>query len=255
MSSNILPFEYGEHQVRTVVVNDEPWFVLADLCRVLDISNPSAVAARLEDDERNTLRLTEGIGRGNPNVTVVNEPGMYQVILRSDKPEARQFRWWITHEVIPSIRQTGAYSAPAQTEDEIVLRALTILKTKTEALEAKVAEDAPKVEYVDTFVADEDLTILRNVAKPLGIGEAQLRQALIGHRWIYKEETKRWSDKEQKKVPYYRYSPYADKRDYFRCVKNHDAPRFKDEIQHTLKVTPQGAAAIARMAKQWGLIA
>lgn len=153
------------------------------------------------------------------------------------------------------MRQALTSSVPALTEDEKIAEVLGIMSGRMKKLEAKVIEDAPKVEYVDTFVADEDLTILRNIAKPLGIGEAQLRQALIGHRWIYKEETKRWSDKEQKKVPYYRYSPYADKRDYFRCVKNHDAPRFKDEIQHTLKVTPQGAAAIARMAKQWGLIA
>jgi len=123
------------------------------------------------------------------------------------------------------------------------------------ALEAKVIEDAPKVEYVETFVTDEDLRLLRNVAKSLGIAEGLLRQKLIERNWIYEEVSTRWSESRQEKEKVHRYSAYADKRAYFRPVPNHEAPRFRGELMHTLKVTPEGATAIARAAERWGLVA
>lgn len=94
-------------QVRTVTKDGEPWFVAADVCRALEV-DPTATR-RLDDDEKNTLRLTQGTS-GNPNVTIVNEPGLYSLVLGSRKPEAKNFKRWITHEVIPSIRKTGSYS-------------------------------------------------------------------------------------------------------------------------------------------------
>ncbi|MFT4156517.1 MAG: antA/AntB antirepressor family protein [Microbacterium sp.] len=133
------------------------------------------------------------------------------------------------------------------------LEAAAAQARRAEALEAKVAEDAPKVEYVETFVASEDLRLFRNVAKSLGVQEDALRSALIKHRWIYAEKSERWSNSQRRKVPVSRYSPMADKRDYFRPVPNHDAPRFRGELMHTLKITPQGAVAIARAAARWGL--
>jgi prophage antirepressor-like protein len=102
-------FTYADQQVRTVIADGEPWFVLSDLCNVLGIANPSNVAARLDPTGLNTLRLTEGI-RGNPNVTIVNESNMYEVVIRSDKAEAVTFRRWITGTVLPAIRKTGGYS-------------------------------------------------------------------------------------------------------------------------------------------------
>lgn len=134
------------------------------------------------------------------------------------------------------------------------LRAYALEVEAREALEAKVAADAPKVEYIDTFVAPEDLRILRNVAKSLDLPEDTLRQALIDHKWIYEEITERWSNKKQQKEKVRRYSSYSDKRPYFRPIPNHDAPRFKGELMHTLKITPQGAVAISRAAKSWGLV-
>lgn len=100
-------FNYQDQQVRTVVKNGEPWFVAKDVCDVLEIGNPSQALSRLDEDEKNTVILNEGIG--NPNKTIVNEPGLYSLILGSRKPEAKQFKRWITHEVIPMIRKTGSY--------------------------------------------------------------------------------------------------------------------------------------------------
>lgn len=114
MENNIQIFtneEFGK--VRVVMINGEPWFVAADVCRILEIGNPSQALTRLDDDEKNTLILNEG-NRGNPNVNVVNEPGLYRLIFSSRKPEAKNFQRWVYHEVLPSIRKTGSYSLNAQ---------------------------------------------------------------------------------------------------------------------------------------------
>lgn len=97
--------------VRMLVRDGEPWWVLADVCRALELSNPSKVAARLDDDEKQKIRFSPNSELGlNRNVTtIINESGLYTVILRSDKPDAKIFKRWITHEVLPSIRKNGEY--------------------------------------------------------------------------------------------------------------------------------------------------
>jgi len=113
ITSEMQIFTYGEIPVRTVLMDGEPWWVLADVCRVLYLSNPSKVAERLDDDEKMTLTLSEGHSGqrgGAQKAIIVNEFGLYNVILRSDKPEAKAFTRWVTHEVLPSIRQTGQYA-------------------------------------------------------------------------------------------------------------------------------------------------
>lgn len=104
-------FNYEGNEVRTVMKDGEPWWVLADVCQVLGIQNNRNAARRLDDDEKNTVHLAGGI-RGNPNMTIINESGLYKVILRSDKPEAKKFTRWVTHEVLPTLRKTGTYSMP-----------------------------------------------------------------------------------------------------------------------------------------------
>lgn len=89
-------FSYSDKQVRTLLRNGEPWFVLKDVCDILGLTNPSVVAERLEDDKRSKFDL----GRQG-ETTIINEPGLYNVILRSDKPKAKAFKRWVTHEVLP----------------------------------------------------------------------------------------------------------------------------------------------------------
>lgn len=107
-------FEYRQTMdVRMVMQGDEPWWVLADVCRALGLERTDSVARRLDPDEKGThLVSTPG---GPQEMTIINESGLYMVIFRSDKPEAKAFKRWVTHEVLPSIRRTGRYELGGQT--------------------------------------------------------------------------------------------------------------------------------------------
>lgn len=107
--------EFG--QIRTTTIDDEPWFVAADVCRALELNNVSRAVDRLDDDEKMTLTSSEGHSGqrgGAQSMNMVNEPGLYTLVLGSRKPEAKAFKRWITHEVLPAIRRTGAYATNAR---------------------------------------------------------------------------------------------------------------------------------------------
>jgi prophage antirepressor-like protein len=112
--SNIIPFDFEGVPVRVVDQNGDPWWVLVDVCRVLELKHPSSVATRLDDDEKETLRITEGSPGAEP--IIISEPGLYKVIQTSRKPAAKRFDRWVRHEVLPSIRKTGSYGTPASVD-------------------------------------------------------------------------------------------------------------------------------------------
>ena len=94
--------QFGE--IRTALIENEPWFVVADVCKALDVGNPSQAIGRLEGDEKVIALISnEGNKRGSPNMTVVNEPGLYTLILSSRKPEAKVFKRWVTSEILPYV--------------------------------------------------------------------------------------------------------------------------------------------------------
>ena len=133
--------EFGE--IRTVTVNDEPMFCLADICKALEIKNATDVAKRLDEDERTRLNLGR---QGETNF--ITESGLYAVILRSDKPNAKKFRKWVTSEVLPSIRKTGSYNKPMTTAEKIHLLAqsdeeLTHIVDEVEAEVEELKETMP----------------------------------------------------------------------------------------------------------------
>lgn len=112
MSTNISPFNFDGHQLRTIIDDSgDPWFVAADVCYILSISNNRDAMARLDDDEKGVGSI-DTLG-GKQEMTTINESGLYSLILGSRKPEARKFKRWVTSEVLPSIRKTGQYSTPA----------------------------------------------------------------------------------------------------------------------------------------------
>lgn len=106
-------FNYEQKEVRTVQIDGEPWFVAKDVCDVLDLKDHRTSINLLDDDERHTVPVTDALGR-NQETFIINEPGLYSLIIRSRKPEAKAFKRWITHEVLPTIRKTGTYTAPQQ---------------------------------------------------------------------------------------------------------------------------------------------
>lgn len=135
MTSNIHPFTYNAQPVRVVTIDGEPWFVLADLCKVLDLAKPSRVAMRIADDMKGAhLMSTPG---GDQEMTIVSEAGMYEVIIRSDKPEAAAFRRWVTSEVLPSIRKHGGYLTDQKIED-ILDNPDTIIELATKVKETTI---------------------------------------------------------------------------------------------------------------------
>jgi prophage antirepressor-like protein len=122
-SNAITPFVFGnEHVIRVVDRDGDPWWVLKDICAALTIVRTDSAARMLDDDERGTHSMST-LG-GPQDVTVVNEPGLYRLIMRSDKPVARRFQRWVFHEVLPQIRKTGAYATDgALTESEKLQKA------------------------------------------------------------------------------------------------------------------------------------
>lgn len=100
-------FSYESNEVRTVMIDGQPWWIAKDVCDVLGVDNVSQALDRIDDDERNTIILNEGIG--NPEKAVINESGLYSLVLSSRKPEAKAFKKWITSKVLPSIRKTGEF--------------------------------------------------------------------------------------------------------------------------------------------------
>lgn len=141
--------------------------------------------------------------------------------------------------------------APALTGPALMAAALVEAQATLEARDAQIAVMAPKADYVDTYVTDEDVMSFSTIASTLGLQESRLREILIERDWIYKETASRWSHKEQRKKPVNRYTEKAHKKSYFQRVENHEAPRFRGEVMHTLKITAEGAQAISRMVPRW----
>ena len=150
--------QFGE--IRTALIENEPWFVAVDVCRALEIGNSSQAISRLDADEKMiTLISNEGNKRGNPNMTVVNEPGLYTLILSSRKPEAKAFKRWITHDVIPMIRKTGGYMTDSlleriQKEPAVIVefaQALILEKNRVKALECELNTAKPKADFISVI--------------------------------------------------------------------------------------------------------
>ena len=161
MKTAIMPFNYNSQTLRTIAdESGNPWFVLADVCAVLEIKNPSDVLKRLDEDERARFNL----GRQG-EATIISESGLYAVILRSDKPQAKPFRKWVTSEVLPSIRKTGSYqtdeSKPGSISIEEGKRNLARLKMAA----AAVRETASMFKALRTATTSEKDRLITIAAK------------------------------------------------------------------------------------------
>lgn len=191
-------FNYGETQVRTVVKGEDVWFLLADVCKVLELSTPSRVKERLEDGVSSTHIITDNLGRAQ-QATIINEDGLYDVILESRKPEAKAFRKWITGQVLPSIRKHGAYMTDDVLEKTLndpdyMIGLLTALKNeKSKRIEAEKTVNI--LTHVNkTYTATE-------IAKELGFKSATALNKDLQNRKIQFNQNGTWLF----------YSKYSDK--------------------------------------------
>ena len=207
-------FNYEEKQIRTIMINGEPWFVLRDVCDTLEVNNSSDVAARLDEDEKG-VDIIDTLG-GKQELTIISESGLYSTILISRKPEAKKFKRWITHDVIPAIRKTGSYSVEQYNLPKDYLSALKALvaseETKQQLLEQNqkheetIAILAPKAEFFDSVANSKTAIDMSKAAKVLNMG--------IGRNDLFaflRDEKVLMSDN----VPY---QTYVD-RGYFRPVE------------------------------------
>jgi prophage antirepressor-like protein len=150
MSGLPVPLQFEGRDVRVIDKDGEPWWVLADVCTVLEIGNPSQVASRLDDDEKNTLINNEGTP-GNPNLTIISEPGLYKLLMTSRKSVAKRFDRWVRHEVLPQIRKTGSYGAQVP---EVATQIIEGLKEALRPLAVRFDGQDQAIERVEDQVND-----------------------------------------------------------------------------------------------------
>lgn len=189
----VTTFEFGDLPLRTVTVGNEPWFVAADVARLLGYRMASDMTRRLDEDDRGTRSVRTPSGQ--QSMTVISEAGLYAAILGSQVEGAREFKRWVTHDVLPAIRRTGSYTAPAVELDELEVarRYVQALEAKA-AVEAELAEAAPKAASWDVLASAEgDDWSVRDAAKVLSrdpglnVGERRLFTVLGEQQWIYRQ--------------------------------------------------------------------
>lgn len=176
--------DFGE--LRTIEKDGEIWFVAKDVCGALELTNPTMALGRLEDDERAKFNLGR---QGNANI--VNEYGLYSLVLASRKPEAKSFKRWVTHEVLPSIRKTGQYSNLPQ-DYLSALKALVASEEAKQKAEQELTIAQPKANYTDNVLSSEGYMTATQIAKDYGKSAKWLNKLLhvegiqykSGNQWI-----------------------------------------------------------------------
>jgi prophage antirepressor-like protein len=181
MNNQLQVFSYEGNEVRTVQRDGETWWVLKDVCYILELSNSRMVSDRLDNDEKG-VSIADTLG-GKQELTVISESGLYNVIILSRKAEAKKFKRWVTHEVLPSIRKTGLY-ATAEAAEKLLndpdflieaLRELKAIRAKNATLSEtvsiqnqQIAEMKPKAGYYDVILACKDAVAITTIAKDYG---------------------------------------------------------------------------------------
>ena len=158
-------FNFENNQVRTLLINDEPWFVGKDVAQILGYSNPrDALSKHVDDEDKNSVAIRDG-NKGNPNQTVINESGVYALVFSSKLPSAIRFKRWVTSEVLPQIRKTGSYATPQLTGEELMAKALIEAKSVLERQNKQIIEMKPKALFADTVAASDSSILVGQEAK------------------------------------------------------------------------------------------
>lgn len=187
-------FNFENNQVRTLLINDEPWFVGKDVAQILGYSNPrDALSKHVDDEDKNSVAIRDG-NKGNPNQTVINESGVYALVFGSKLPSAKRFKHWVTSEVLPQIRKTGSYASPQLTGEELMAKALIEANSVLARQSKQLEEQKPKVLFADSVIASKGSILVRELAKLIkqngyDIGEKKLYRWLREKDYICKNST------------------------------------------------------------------
>lgn len=234
MNNEIIPFDFNNNEVRVINQDGEPWFVAADVCRILEIKNTTQALGRLDADEKSMLNI--GLSGGATNA--VNESGLYTLVLASRKPEAKAFKRWVTHEVIPSIRRHGGYMAGQDhmTPEEMALASMRWLQSKVDEQARQLEAQAPKVLFADSVATSKTSILVGELAKILKgngveIGQNRLFAWLRDNGYLIKQRGEAWNSPTQ----------YAMERGLFEVKEStHQQPDGTVRITRTTKVTGKG---------------
>ena len=211
MSTEIQRFEFKGASLRALTDEaGEPWFVAKDACDILGIDT-NHLREALDDDEITNLRNSEVWNQPGRAPLIISEPGLYKLIMRSRKPEAKEFQRWVTHEVLPQIRKTGGYipTSESDSDEDIMARAVLVaqktIKQKNQQIasqQSRIDELQPKASAWDNFVDIDDALSVRDSAKLLSnlgrtVGQTELFEWLDRHDWIFREN-KHWSARQSR---------------------------------------------------------
>lgn len=176
--------EFGE--IRTVIENGEPWFVGRDVALALGYAKPeNAVMVHIDDDDK-TLTLIQGrCSTGSQNTTIINESGLYSLVLSSKQPNAKKFKKWVTGEVLPSIRKNGGYIAGQETmtDDELMARALQVAQNKIQERDKQIETMKPKAIFADAVAASHTSILVGELAKILKQNGVNIGQNRL-YEWL-----------------------------------------------------------------------
>lgn len=205
MNNEIQQFDFKGASLRTLTDEaGEPWFVLKDCMSILDLGNPTETVKMFDEDEFSTAEVIDSIGR-RQQAYIISEPGLYRLVMRSRKPEAKEFQRWVTHEVLPAIRKTGGYIPTSETDDDmtILAKAVMIGQRTMEAQKQKIAEQQtrivelePKARFADAVAASDGTCLVGELAKMLrqngmDIGQNRLFRLLQADGYLGKSGSNR----------------------------------------------------------------
>lgn len=188
--NEITSYVFDGSNVRTLVIDGQPYFVGKDVAEILGYANTrDALSKHVDSEDKNTVAIHDGIKRGNPNQTVINESGLYSLILGSKLPQAKEFKHWVTSEVLPAIRKTGAYQAKPKDNYQIPAtygEALQLAAT----LQTKIEHDAPSLKYFHDQMRNPGLMTTTEIAKDYGWSARKLNKYLESKGVIYRQGNK-----------------------------------------------------------------
>lgn len=247
----LAPFDFAGQQVRVVTdEHGEPWFMAADVASILEMGNVHSSLALLDEDER-ALHTVEG----RPGVSIVSESGLYSLVLRSRKPEAKAFKRWITREVLPAIRKTGGYGSamanPAELTRADLARMVLAAEEELAVTSAALTAAQPAIEYHERFVITDDVVTVKVWGQQFGLTEQQAYQLLRDKKIVYRVTIgERWSSTRQRRETVYEYRPYAGRQSFawFDLRPQHNAPRHHNgQVRQTLYVRQAYALDLAKV--------